>query len=364
MSRISVLARSIAVAAILAVGAIVTAPVAGASSAVVGHVYVQTNDPSGNAVIAFDRAADGTLTYAGTVSTGGLGYTASLGSQAALAATADERHLLVVNGGSDDVSLFDITRHGLELEDIRGVGDRPVSVTVWGSLVYVLNQGGDSIQALRIKDGDRLVDVRHSTRSLSGTAVNAAQVAFGPDGRILAVTEKDTAIIDTFKVRHNGRARGPKVQASNGLTPFGFQFGPDGRLYVSEAPTSSASSYDVASNGRLRVISGSVPNGRGAACWLVVRDDGRFAYTANAATNDVSSYRIRRDGSLTLDEGVAGTTGAGPVDMDLSDGDGFLYVLNRAGGSISAFEVLGDGSLSPVAGATGVGTTDNGIVAI
>ena len=63
------------------------------------------------------------------------------------------------------------------------------------------------------------------------------------------------------------RAAGPNVQASNGLTPFGFGFGPDGRLYVSEAPTSSASSYDVASDGTIGLISGSVPNGQGAACW-------------------------------------------------------------------------------------------------
>jgi hypothetical protein len=34
-------------------------------------------------------------------------------------------------------------------------------------------------------------------------------------------------------------------------SPFGFEPGPDGRLYVSEAPTSSASSYDVAFDGAI-----------------------------------------------------------------------------------------------------------------
>jgi 6-phosphogluconolactonase (cycloisomerase 2 family) len=363
MSGRTRLARGIVAGVVFALASIVAGPVAGAAEPAVGHVYVQTNDPSGNAVVAFDRAADGTLTYAETVSTGGLGLGASLGSQGALTITDDERFLLVVNGGSDDVSLFEITDDGLALADVEPVGDLPVSVDASGSLAYVLNQGSSTIQAIRIAKGN-LVAIPKSTRPLSGPSVNAAQVAFGPDGRILAVTEKGTATIDTFVVRRDGRATGPNVQASNGLTPFGFGFGPDERLYVSEAPTSSASSYDVASDGTLGLISGSVPNGQGAACWLVVTGDGRFAYTANAATDNVSSYSIGADGSLTLADGVAGTTGDGPVDMDLSDGDGFLYVFDRAGGSISAFAVNADGSLTALAGADGLATTGNGIAAI
>jgi len=363
MSGTTRIARAIVAGVVLTLASIVAGPAAVAVEPAAGHVYVQTNDPSGNAVVAFDRADDGTLTYAETVSTGGLGLEASLGSQGALTITDDERHLLVVNGGSDDVSLFEITDGGLALSDVEPVGDLPVSVDASGRLAYVLNQGSSMIQAVRIAK-DRRVAIPKSTRPLSGPAVNAAQVAFSPDGRILAVTEKGTATIDTFVVRRDGRANGPNVQASNGLTPFGFGFGPDGRLYVSEAPTSSASSYEVASDGTIELISGSVPNGQGAACWLVVTGDGRFAYPANAATDNVSSYAIGADGLLTLANGVAGTTGDGPVDMDLSDGDGFLYVLNRVGGSISAFAANADGSLTAVAGAGGVGTTGNGIAAI
>jgi hypothetical protein len=60
-----------------------------------------------------------------------------------------------------------------------------------------------------------------------------------------------TQTIDTYVIGQNGRASGPNVQASSGATPFGFQFGPDGRLYVSDAPASAASSYDVAADGTL-----------------------------------------------------------------------------------------------------------------
>jgi hypothetical protein len=36
-------------------------------------VYTQTNDPSGNQIIAYHRSPDGTLTQLGTYDTGGLG---------------------------------------------------------------------------------------------------------------------------------------------------------------------------------------------------------------------------------------------------------------------------------------------------
>lgn len=365
MAKFTRWVRSAALAAILTVVPIGWAQPASAA-APSGHVYVQTNGAGGNAVVAFERAADGTLTYDETVATGGLGIApTSLGSQAAIAITANERFLLAVNAGSDDVSLLRITAGGLRLADVRPVGDRPVSVAVHRRLVYVLNQGDDTIQALRITDDGTLKNLSRSTRSLSGTDVGGAQVALSPDGALVAVTEKVTNVIDTYVVRDNGRARGPRVQPSAGAVPFGFQFGPDGRLYVSEAPGSAASSYRVGDAGRLRVISASVPNGQIAACWVAVTEDGRFAYTANAGSANVSQYTIGAKGALALvGNGANGATDPGPVDLDVSDGDGFLYVLSSGSGSISAFAIdAGDGSLTAMTGASGLPAGGAGLVA-
>jgi 6-phosphogluconolactonase (cycloisomerase 2 family) len=362
MSRVSKLVRSAIVAMSLAV---VPLSNAGPALAVApaGHVYVQTNSASGNAVVSFARAANGALTHEETVPTGGRGLGAGLGSQAALAITADGDHLLVVNAGSDNVSIFDITSDGLELADRQRVGDRPVSLDVHGSLVYVVNQGADTILGLRITDDGELTRLRGSRRVLSGSGVDAAQIAFSPSGRILAVTEKATQTIDTWLLRADDRPRRVKAQHSEGATPFGFEFGPDGRLYVSEAPTSSVSSYDVSARGAIDPITSVLSNGQGAACWLVVSADGDHAYTGNTSTANVSRYGIAANGTLSLEAGIAGTTPPGTVDLDLTDGDGFLYALSSSG-AITGFSVdPGDGSLT-AAGGVGLAAGHAGLIAV
>src|SRR5260370_32564376 len=69
-------------------------------------VYTLTNQTSGNAVAIFTRAADGGLTAAGTVSTGGTGTGAGLGSQGALAPSDEGRLLFAVNAGRNEISAF------------------------------------------------------------------------------------------------------------------------------------------------------------------------------------------------------------------------------------------------------------------
>jgi 6-phosphogluconolactonase (cycloisomerase 2 family) len=365
MSRTTTIIRRVSLALALAIVPLAGAVAPASADTPAGHVYVQTNALAGNQVRSFARSANGSLALEETVGTGGTGTSAGLGSQAPLAISGDGEHLLVVNAGSDDVSLFAVRDDGLELLDVTGVGDLPVSVAVHGSIAYVLNQGSDSIQGLRIDD-DELVRIPHSSAPLSGIGVAAAQVAFRADGRILAVTEKATNRIDTYVMRPNGRAVGPNVHASAGAVPFGFAFGSDGRLYVSEAPGSAASSYAVGNDGALGVISASVPNGQIAACWLAVTSDARFAYTANAGSANVSGYTIGTGGTLALiGTGATGATDPGPVDLDVSDGDGFVYVLNSRSGSISGFAIdPANGALSPVTGAAGFAVGAAGLVAV
>lgn len=328
-----------------------------------GAVYTLTNSPSGNAVLAFGRAADGTLVPQGTFGTGGSGSGAALGSQGAVVLTDDGRQLLAVNAGSNSVSLFGVRPDGLELEGaVPSGGSSPISVTVRGKLAYVLNAGGaGSISGFAVSP-EGLTPLAGSTRPLGAGSSGPAQVSFTPDGSALVVTEKTSSTIDTYSVAADGLAGLPVVSPSNGGTPFGFDFDNRGHLLVSNA-VGSASSYAVSAAGA-SVISGSVATHQGAPCWLVASKNGHFAYTANAAAGSISGFSVAEDGTLSLldPSGASASLGATshPLDEAFSNNGRFLYNLTDGLHRISAFGVGADGRLTLLgstavpAGATGL----------
>src|SRR5712691_3246697 len=104
-----------------------------------GEVYTLTNGPTGNAVAVFDRAADGSLTAAGTYATGGLGTGGGLGSGHSIVVSENGRYVIAVNAGSDSVSALAVKQNGLELlGSAPSGGTFPDSAAVQGKIVYVL----------------------------------------------------------------------------------------------------------------------------------------------------------------------------------------------------------------------------------
>src|SRR6266567_1910025 len=242
---------------------------------VVGSVYIMSNSASGNQVIAYNRTPDGTLTWKANYATDGLGITGLTGSnQGGLVLSEDDRWLIVVNAGSNDISVFSVNQKGLSLTDkVSSQGTMPIGATVHGNVVYVLNTGGSestgNIAGFHLNDG-RLSAISGSVQPLSGVTA-PAQISFN---------EKSTSKIDTFLVNSEGVASAPNVQSSSGGTPFGFDFTPSGTLIVSEAAggpsgTSAVSSYTISDSGSLTTLSASVPDTQQAACWLVVSGNGR-----------------------------------------------------------------------------------------
>ena len=319
----------------------------------VGAVYTSTNQAAGNGVAVFTRAAGGTLTSIGTVPTGGTGTGAGLGSQGAVVLSDDGQRLFVVNAGSNDVSVFDVRRDGLSLASRTPSGGiRPISLTVHGGLVYVLNAGGDgNISGFSVDGNGDLTPIPGSTRSLSGSATNPAEVAFSPDGRQLLVTEKATNLIDLYPVDLNGVAGQRNSLPSAGGTPFGFALGLRGLVFVSEAAgAGSASSYTLG-NGSLTLVSGAVSTHQGAPCWAVVTRDGRFGYTGNTQGGSISGFAIATDGSISLldADGVTATVGPGAIDLTVSRDSRYLYELVAGSPAIHAFRIQADGQLDPLA---------------
>ena len=341
-----------------------------------GAVFAQGNDAAANAVIAFGRAADGTLSPVGSFATGGRGNgMPHLPSQGSVFATDDESRLLVVNAGSDDVSVFGIRPDGLVLLGrAPSGGSSPTSVAVHGDLVYVLNRGGGkpgSIAGFRLGMDGKLVAIESSALPLSADEADGAQIAFSPDGATVVVTERVTDRISTYVVRENGTLDGPVAHNSSGQTPYGFDFA-GSVLVVTEAfggqvGAAAASSYVLNGMPALEPVSASVQNTRSEVCWAAVGKDGRFAYVTNFGDGTISSYAIGEGGTLELLEPVAASTRLGEKgvrDEAVSRDDRFLYALDADSQQIFGFVIGSDGGLAPVGSVDGLPATVAGLAAL
>src|SRR5262249_27103401 len=146
--------------------------------------------------------------------------------------------------------------------------------------------------------------------------------------------------IDTFKVNPNGSLTLEQADRSASVdpNPFGFAFTRSGTLLVSNVGqvsgsfaypagslpipqildpaqfTRSASPYSLSRTGTLTRVSRGVLSGGRGACWLVLSNDGKFAFVTNTLSTDPSlgpprgigtgaggltTYRVGSNGSLT-----------------------------------------------------------------
>lgn len=338
-------------------------------------VYIQTNDRSGNQVIAYRRAGDGALTPLGSYDTGGLGTgKPHLASQGSVVLSGDGRWLIVVNAGSDDVSVFAVSGRGLELADrVDAGGTAPTSVTVHGTLLYVLWNGGENaaagLQGFRIGETGRVSPLATSQRELSRPDADPAQIGFSRDGRTLVVTERGTNSISTFAVDQDGYAEERTTIPSSAATPYGFDFTSAGVLVVTEAVggrpgAASASSYALTRPGGLTLLSGSVGDTRTEVCWAAIGPGGSRAYVTNFGDGTVSTYEIAADGRLELRDPVAATTVDGQKglrDEAVSRDGRYLYALHTDTQKLFGWRI--DGGLTPVGSFGDLPSTAAGLAA-
>ncbi len=81
------------------------------------------------------------------------------------------------------------------------------------------------------------------------------------------------------------------------------------------------------------------------------------AYVANNLSGTISSYAVASDGSVTLVSGAAAPGQMGPNDLAVATegGASFLYAVNAGNGTVAAFQIsLKDGSLTALTGSNGL----------
>ncbi len=348
-----------------------------------GAVFAMTNTTDGNEIVAYSRASDGTLIRRHKERTRGLGIGTDLDSQGGLRLSQDHRYLYAVNAGSDNVSVFSVDGTDLRFRQIVDAGDEPVALTISGDLLYVLNGSvaGNGITGFRIASNGRLTPLPNSFRKLSSPIAVPGTIQFSPDGRVILVTHKVTNelvaphhIIDAFTIGADGYASAvPIPNESHGIRPFSLAYRGDGKLVAVESfnaadNRSAASSYQQNPDGTITLISGSVANGQTDVCWVVITNDGAYAFTSNFGSATISSYALDPSGALTLINGAAASFGdtTQPVDSAFSADGRYLYQLLRGTGSVAALRVEAGGALTQlgtVAGGLPVNDGASGLAA-
>lgn len=357
---ISLMRPPTAVALALVFAASAATPAGAASPArpspVIGHVYVDDNTAPANTIAVLDRHADGTLTPApgSPFPAGGAGTGTGIGSQGALQLAGHGRYLLAVDAGSDQISVLRIRHDGsLTPRDLVGSGGHePVSIAVHDRLAYVANAGnGAGNYTGFVLSHGHLHALPGSTAPLPDGS-QPGDVLFNATGANLVGTRVGSSLIDSFRVRGDGRleAASGSPFAAEGPGPFGSEFRPTApaQLFVSNAHggpnAGTVSAFTVARDGALSAIGGSpFADFQTAPCWVEISHDGRYLFTVNTASSSISRYAIGAPGTLALLGSTAMNAGPGlgPQDARLSPGGGTLWVLDAGAKALSGFAVDG-----------------------
>jgi 6-phosphogluconolactonase len=339
-----------------------------AQTADVHAIFAMTNSVEGNQIIAYSRAANGSLIEGNHYPTGGRGSggtTDPLGSQGSLTLSQDHSLLFAVNAGSGDISVFRVSGANLELLQVASSGgSAPVAVAQHGSLVYVINFAGNSnVVGFNLDQEGHLVMIPNSIRYLSATNTGPSSLAFSPDGRFLLLTEKITNNIDVFSVRSDGTLSQPTITPDPIPGVFDVVFSPDGAALIVQTGAagsqnaSSVSSYLVQAGGTLLPVTGSVPTLGTFACWIALTPNGQFAFVSNTLSSSISGFAIGGSGTVTALPGTVVAslpTGSNNLDIAVSDDARFVYTMNTGAGTIGIFAVQPDGSLRVIGFASGL----------
>ncbi len=322
-----------------AVPAALQSPAADGSEAASATIFVESNDPEPghNAVLAFNRHADGSVEQIGTFSTNGTGQlnlpkvVGPDDSSQEVVATPDGRFLFAVNQGSNTVAAFRIRRDGgldfINTFDSGGV--QPDSIGIVNGKLFVSNRGdaanpgpggvpaanpgtvAPSITGFTIDHDGSLEPIPNSTVTLPVGTV-PSQNLISPDGNLLfsdifgvnGGTAPQSNTLAPFQVQDNGiltPAPGGNVaaQAPGSATPAPALLGAAANpnlpiVYVGLTGLSEVAVFTYDKTGQLTFVGASAPNNQGGSgpCWTAVSPDGEFLYTGDTGSDSVGVYSL------------------------------------------------------------------------
>jgi 6-phosphogluconolactonase (cycloisomerase 2 family) len=327
-----------------------------------GVVYVESNDPTGNAILAYKRADDGSLTplKGSPFATGGLGVTPSnaLGpfdSDQNLIANPDRTLLFAVNGGSDTIAVFSIKTDG-SLTPVAGSpfpsgGSNPASVGLSGDILCVVNKDEDpnhpglflpNYTNFLVTPAGRLAPIPHSTFT-DDLGSDPSQALISPSGNLVFGADFLGGILRSFAIDPTGQLE-PK--AEQGLPPA--EFADTGKpplplglaahptrsiLYVGFVTINRVGVYRYAASGALSFVR-SVPDSGSGVCWLRVNQAGTRLYASNTGDPSVSVFDLTVDPTSPIEIqkvnlNVIPGSNPGGFQFSLDPSERFLQVVTQ-----------------------------------
>ena len=238
-----------------------------------GAIFALTNATTGNAVVAYHRAADGSLEPAGTYPTGGLGTGAGLGSQNAVIVTQvafsyDGDTVIVAERATNMISTFAVEDDQLDGPFFTpSAGPTPFGLAVGQRNTVLVSEAGAGGGASTYRvTGDGVTAV--SSAIMTGQRA-ACWAAVTPDGRFGYVTNAGTGNISGFAIATDGSASlldVDGVTAVTGGNPTDVAMSHDGRyLYARVANLSAIAVFRINSDGSLRALPSLIGSPAGLA---------------------------------------------------------------------------------------------------
>ena len=382
------------------------------SSSAKNVLYVESNDPRAgqNSILAYSRAVDGSLTpLAGSpFLTAGKGHTnptaGKLGPNDldySMIISADKKRLFAVNSGSNTIVVFDIIGDGT-LRPVAGSpfasnGRNPVSLTIAGNRLYVVNKNDDAGQlpnaetpnytGFTIETNGRLTPIPGSTVPVVAGG-SPSQVLASNDGRLLfgadflaPLAQPGIGSLRSFRINADGTLTQPATSplalpagpANAPPLPLGLYTHPTQNiLYVGFVTRKQLGVYNFdAQSGALSFLR-AVPNSGLEICWIRTTASGTRLYTVNNITNSVSFYDnsaptqpvemqhfvLKDPGPLFLNDRGPDSfmqVTSTPFEPALSPDERFFYVINQRanfnspsqeGNAIHVLAIGADGRLS------------------
>ena len=327
-------------------------------------LYVNANITTGNAILAYDIQADGSLHAlpGSPFLTGGTGFfdpSFALGPfdvDQEMALNNDV--LYAVNGGSNNISALRVGGDGslspLPGQPFTSGGSTPVSLGLHGRYLVTVDSAQDPAQAgkgyrpglvaseikgnggLQLLPGSAVAlaaDAQPSQALTTNTGpfVFAAEFpggghlnAFvqGPDGKLI---QTDSTMLP---LEPDGTQPLPLGLWANPRAPY---------LYVGFVNTNELGVYTVSATGKLQFVN-KASNSGAALCWIRTSSDGRFLYTSNTGDQSMSVYDLRDPASpVEIQHIVVGGTG-GVEQFSLTPDEHFLYLQEQENSPASAGE--------------------------